>query len=312
MAAVDLHQAEAGLRSGRTPFVAATVVRAERPTSAKAGDRALVLPDGRIEGFVGGVCAESTVRLHALRLLDPQRSESDRALLLRLTPDEPGPDDDPEPAVEGRLTVANPCLSGGTLEIFLEAMVRPPLVYVLGDAPVARALVTVGAGLGYEIRVAPDPQAPIPADTAAVVVASHGRDEDAVLLAAVQAGVPYIGLIASRRRGTAVLAGLGLDPDAAERVRTPAGLDIGARTAPEIALSVLAEIVATRPRARMTGEAGSAVPDPAEAVDPVCGMTVAVTADALVLQHAGRQWYFCGSGCRDAFAADPDRYLAGS
>lgn len=306
----DLREAEEGLRSGRTPFVSATVVRAERPTSAKAGDRALVLPDGRIEGFVGGACAESTVRLHALRLLESDRAESERALLLRITPDlaesaavEP---------IEGQVTVANPCLSGGTLEIFLEAMVPPLLVYVLGDAPVARALVSVGAALGYEMRVADDPAAEIPADAAAVVVASHGRDEEAVLEAAVRAGVPYVGLIASRRRGAAVLAGLGLDPPDAARVRTPAGLDIGARSAPEIALSVLAEIVATRPWVTPAiGSEPTADAAPTEAVDPVCGMTVAVVLDALTLEHGGRQWYFCGPGCRDAFAANPDRYLAG-
>lgn len=305
----DLRAAEEGLRSGRTPFVSATVVRAERPTSAKPGDRALVLPDGRIEGFVGGACAESTVRLHALRLLEIDRAESDRALLLRITPDL-AESAAAEP-VEGQLTVGNPCLSGGTLEIFLEAMVPPLLVYVLGDAPVARALVTVGTALGYELRVAADPAAAIPADTAAVVVASHGRDEEALLEAAVRAGVPYIGLIASRRRGAAVLAGLGLDPSDAARVRTPAGLDIGARSAPEIALSVLAEIVTTRPRVTLAGPEPAAEPAPTEAVDPVCGMTVAVVLDALTLEHGGRQWYFCGPGCRDAFAANPDRYLAG-
>jgi len=313
MPTVDLHEAEEGLRSGRTPFVAATVVRAERPTSAKAGDRALVLPDGRIEGFVGGVCAESTVRLHALRLLEAGRPDADRALLLRITPDAPDPGEPIPVPVDGQVTVANPCLSGGTLEIFLEAMVPPPLVFVLGEAPVARSLVALGAALGYEMRAASGPDVALPADVAAVVVASHGRDEEAVLAAALRAGVPYVGLIASRRRGTAVLAGLGLDPADLDRVRTPAGLDIGARTAPEIALSVLAEIVAAQPRvalgASVTGD--EPAPDPAEAVDPVCGMTVAVVVDALTLEHGGRQWYFCGPGCRDAFAADPDRYLAG-
>lgn len=311
-APVDLREAEEGLRSGRTPFVSATVVRAERPTSAKAGDRALVLPDGRIEGFVGGVCAESTVRLHALRLLEADRPEADRALLLRITPDTPAADEPVPVPVDGRLTVANPCLSGGTLEIFLEAMVPPPLVFVLGDAPVARSLAKLGTALGYEMRTASGPDVALPADVAAVVVASHGRDEEAVLAAALRSGVPYVGLIASRRRGAAVLDGLGLDPADLDRVRTPAGLDIGARTAPEIALSVLAEIVATRPRVVLdTGAGAAAVESPAEAVDPVCGMTVAVVVDALTLEHGGRQWYFCGTGCRNAFAADPDRYRAG-
>src|SRR5206468_12689640 len=106
--------------------------------------------------------------------------------------------------------------------------------------------------------------------------------------------------VASRRRGTAVLAGLSAADRA--RVRSPAGLDIGARTAPEIALAILAEIVAHRPRTPVAEGV------PATATDPVCGMAVAVTAPANRLDHAGRTWYFCGSGCRDAFADAPDRY----
>jgi xanthine dehydrogenase accessory factor len=283
------------------PFVLATVVRAERPTSAKAGDRALILPDGTIEGFVGGACAESSVRLAGLRILDTGEST-----LLRITPE--SGDALREPATEGLLTVGNPCLSGGTLEIFLEAMIPPMLVHVFGDAPVARAVASVGAALGYDIRATTDPDMPITPDTGAVVVASHGRDEERVLAAALRAGVRYVGLVASRRRGAAVVTALDADAEDKERVRTPAGLDIGARTPAEIALSVYAEIVALRPR-RRAGQPGPARPAVAEAVDPVCGMTVAVTAITLSTSHGGRPVYFCGPGCQHAFADDPARYV---
>ncbi|MEU8798702.1 XdhC family protein [Spirillospora sp. NPDC048819] len=219
------------LRSERTPYVLATVVRAERPTSAKTGDRALVLPDGTLEGFVGGGCAESTVRDQALRLL-----ESGESTLLRITP---GAGSAP---MDGLVTVNNPCLSGGTLDVFLETVIPPALVHVHGDGPVARALVDVGRAAGFDARPsgAADPPGP---DAAAVVVATHGRDEEAILKAALHAGVPYIGLIASRKRGSAVAASL----EHGDRIHTPAGLDIGARTASEIALSVLAEILSQRP-----------------------------------------------------------------
>lgn len=224
------------LRGERTPYVLATVVRAERPTSAKTGDRALVLPDGTMEGFVGGHCAESAVRDQALRLL-----ESGESTLLRITP---VAGSDP---LDGLVTVSNPCLSGGTVDVFLEAVIPPALLHVHGDGPVARALADVGRAAGFDVRPAAGP--PLP-DAAAVVVATHGRDEETVLKAALDAGVPYIGLIASRKRGAAVVAAL----DGGERVHTPAGLDIGARTAPEIALSVLAEILALRPRPARTAE----------------------------------------------------------
>ncbi|HET9139018.1 XdhC family protein [Actinophytocola sp.] len=238
MSAEDLLVRADDLRSGRTPFVLATVVRAERPTSARPGDRALVLPDGTIEGFVGGTCAESTVRVEGLRLL-----ETGESTLLRITArDEAGM------APEGMVRVHNHCLSGGSLDIFLEAMLPALLVQVYGQAPVARALVEIGRVLGHDVRPLPEPTTPLPSDTGAVVVASHGRDEEPVLRAAMRAGVPYIGLVASKRRGAAVLADLELTDEEHDRVRTPAGLDIGARTAPEIALSIYAELIALRPR----------------------------------------------------------------
>ncbi|MFF3637998.1 XdhC family protein [Streptomyces sp. NPDC101169] len=294
-----------GLRHGRTPFVLATVVHVERPTSAKPGDSALVLPDGTVEGFVGGSCAETTVQLQGLRVL-----RTGESLLLRITPagdertagaEEPG---------EGLVTVANPCLSGGTLDIFLEANLPPALAYVYGHAPIARALLDVGRALGLDARPA-SPGEPLPPDLHVAVIATHGRDEETVLTEAARAGVPYIGLVASPKRGAAVLAALDLGEEERTRVHTPAGLDIGARTPAEIALSVYAEIIALRPQAARTERPGAdaAAPRAApEQVDPVCGMTVAVTADTLSLDRAGDRVYFCGPGCRHAFADDPSRY----
>lgn len=283
------------LRSHRTPFVLATVVRAQRPTSAKPGDRALVLPDGTMEGFVGGSCAESTVRTQGLRLL-----RTGESTLLRITPSVAE-----EIVSEGLVTVGNPCLSGGSLDIFLEAMLPPTLVYVYGEAPVARSLVDLGLALGHDVRPMTDPSAALPADLSMLVVASHGRDEEAVLAAGLRAGVPYVGLVASPKRGRAVLASLEVDDELRGRVHTPAGLDIGARTAPEVALSVYTELVALRPRLRVEAAPAETV---AEAVDPVCGMTVAVTAAALSLRSGEKPVYFCGPGCQQAYADDPERY----
>ncbi|MFB7113074.1 XdhC family protein [Streptomyces sp. NPDC056190] len=291
------------LRQGRTPFVLATVVHAERPTSAKPGDSALVLPDGTLEGFVGGTCAETTVQMQGLRVL--QTGES---LLLRITPGA-GTEGAQEP-VEGLVTVANPCLSGGTLDIFLEANLPPALAYIYGHAPIARALLDVGRVVGLDARPA-SPGEPLPPDLDVVVIATHGREEDTVLIEAARAGIPYIGLVASPKRGAAVLAGLDITEGQRARVHTPAGLDIGARTPGEIALSVYAEIIALRPKAARAVRPGADTATPqavAEDVDPVCGMTVAITPETLSLDRAGTRVYFCGPGCRHAFADNPSRY----
>lgn len=295
MMRADLLARAERLRAERVPFVLATVVRAQRPTSAKAGDSALVLADGTIDGFIGGTCAESAVRLEGLRMLAEGSST-----LLRITPE-------PDGAAaaerdEGLTTVSNPCLSGGSLDIFLESTIPPPLMYVFGDGQIARSLITIGSSAGYDVVAASTPDGSLPAGCGAVVVASHGRDEEPVLRAALRGGVPYIALVASRKRAAAVLASLGAD--AAGRVHSPAGLDIGARTPAEVAVSILAELVSVRPRVPTMIADVSIV----DAIDPVCGMTVVAAPETLSLEHGGRVWYFCGSGCRTAFAEVPERY----
>jgi len=233
MIAARLADRSAALVAERVPFVQATVVRASRPASVQVGATALVLRDGTIEGFVGGHCAEPSVRLHALHAL-----ETGEALLLRI---EPGAGD--EAAAEGAVTVHNPCISGGALEIFLEPRIPAARVHILGDTPIAQALTELARTLGYDIGTG-EPTG----DDAAVIVASHGRDEEQALATALDVGVPYVGLVASRRRGAAVVETLHVSDDDKARVHTPAGLDIGARTPEEIALSILAEIVATKRR----------------------------------------------------------------
>jgi xanthine dehydrogenase accessory factor len=308
----DVEARAAELRRDRVPFVHARVVRAERPTSAKPGDEAVVLPDGTIEGFVGGACAESTVRAQGLSLLDSRES-----LLLRISASgDAGDAGAPDP--EGTLTVVNPCLSGGTLEIFLEPVVPAPTIAVHGESPIAGALAALAERVGFEVvegagdAVSGEAGAP----PAAVVVASHGRDEERVLEAALRAGVPYVGLVASRKRGEAVVAALELDDAQRASVHTPAGLDIGARTPREVALSILAEIVAQRPRPSGMGQASPGATTPAGptaapelVTDLVCGMAVVANDAALHLDHAGKRYWFCGTGCLRAFAADPSAYL---
>jgi xanthine dehydrogenase accessory factor len=282
----DLARRAEELTAAREPFVTALVVRAQKPSSVTAGDSAVVLADGTIEGFVGGACAETSVRLHALRVL-----ETGEPLVLRIVPDEAGRE--PE---EGAVTVENPCLSGGALEIFLEPRLPAARVAVVGDTPIAHALVSLGERLGYEVAAADQLD-----DDVALVVASHGRDEEDSLERALRAGVPYVGLVASRRRGAAVLdelraRGTLADEDVA-RIRTPAGLDIGAQTPEEIALSILAEIVSIR-RARQT------LPAPGTAIDPVCGMEVTAAPPSPHVERDGRTVWFCSEGCRERFEAD--------
>ncbi len=285
------------LTAGRVPFVRATVVRAQVPTSAHPGDDAIVLQDGSIEGFVGGQCAETSVRTAALGALRDGES-----VLLRVMPDgEVAFPDSP-----GAQVVVNPCLSGGALEIFLEPKLPPPLLEIVGQTPVAAALLAICDVLGYaSARSLPSA---LSSHAAAVVVASYGRDEEASLQAAIDAGVGYIALVASPRRGKGVLDGMGLSPDERARISTPAGLDLGARTAGEVAVSIMAEVIASVRSGAAPGALPEAAPVvPAQAVDPVCGMLVTVLADTPHLVLGGVEHWFCNPGCRDRFAANSGR-----
>jgi xanthine dehydrogenase accessory factor len=188
------------------------------------------------------------------------------------------------------------------VEVLIEPQLPDPLVAVLGESPAASTLADLARRIGW--RVSDDP-----AGADAVVIATMGRDDNAALQAALASGAGYVGLVASARRGAAVLAELreaGLDDEALARVHSPAGLDLGPSSQEEIAVAILAELVAWRHRQRTAAPA----PVQADALDPVCGMTVHVGAATETTMHAGVMYYFCGAGCRRRFEADPARYLS--
>ncbi|ETW24670.1 carbon monoxide dehydrogenase F protein [Mycobacterium gastri 'Wayne'] len=279
------------LLAARTPFVHATVVRAQPPASAYPGDEAILLADGTIEGFVGGQCAQNSVRKAALGAL--QAGES---VLLRVLPD----GDVHFPEAPGACVVVNPCLSGGALEIFLTPQLPAPLIRVYGTTPIADALIQLCGVLGYDARRDTE-RGDATALPTAVVIASHGGPEAETIRAALDNGVGYIGLVASKVRGASILSSLDLSEAERARIHTPVGLPIGAKTPAEIAVSIAAELIAALRKGNLSAPATA----PRQAVDPVCGMTVTVGPTTEHLRREGSDYWFCGSGCRAAFANRP-------
>lgn len=308
------------LAAARVPFVTATVVRAQSPTSVEAGNVALVLGDGTIEGFVGGTCAEQSVRAYSIVAL-----ERGEPVLLRILPDAAGdaaPEGTEVANEEGAVTVRNPCLSGGAIEVFLEPAPPAPRVLVVGDTPIAVAVQRIGEELGLEM-VAVDGDGPDPGSgDLALVVASHGRDELRSLRRGLEAGLPYVGLVASAKRGAGVIEELRADGAAEELLElidVPAGVPIGSRSAAEIALSILAKVVEVRraaetpagdeaPAAAGADQPGApeSAPSTPLAVDPICGMTVAAVPSTPSLVRGGETFYFCCEGCKSKFEAQSE------
>jgi xanthine dehydrogenase accessory factor len=261
------------LASAGEPFALATVVNVRRPASARRGDRAVVTADGAVYGWVGGSCSEPTVVREAFAALGDGES--------RLV------------STEGS------CASEGAVEILVEPQLPAPLLAIVGESPAALTLARLAAAIDWRVARGPDERAD------AVVVATMGRGDEDALAAALAGPAGYVGLVASRRRAEAVVASLsaaGVSEDALARLKSPAGLDLGPIRQEEVAVAILAELVAWR-HARTPSE-----PPAAEAVDPVCGMTVSLAA-AETIFHEGQMYAFCCAGCRSRFEADPARYL---
>lgn len=367
--------AEAGERAARgEAFVLATIVGRRAPSSARPAQKALVLPDGTLRGFLGGSCIEPVVRREALAALGEGRPR--RVLLAPEAPGARGASAPVAPESSAPATGGShlepdvhphpmTCHSGGTVEIFLEPYLPAPVLELYGDSPVVAALEAMAPTLGWTVarRAGPGPDvgsaggpgagsgaapgadasaaagAAGSAGVRAAVVATMGVWDETAAERALEGGAAWVGLVASPRRTAEVrghLAERGVAPGRLERLRGPAGLDLGAETPAEIAVSILAELVerrlasappggsagaaggAAEGAAGSTDEAGGAAAEGAAAggapagtaVDPVCGMDVDTAASAITLAWEGTVYHFCCEGCRERFRADPAAFGA--
>jgi xanthine dehydrogenase accessory factor len=305
------------------PFVLATVVRRERPTSGQPGDKAIITRAGEFAGWIGGSCAQPTVLQEAQKAL-----EDGEPRLVVLTPNL---DAEVREGVElYRMT----CYSGGTMEIYLEPYLPEPQLLVCGASPAAEALVRIGKAVGFQVWLIdptataenfPEAEVVLPQiepsrfrDTREryAVVATMGNWDEEAVKDVLPLAPAYLGLVASRKRFQEIvsrLSGEGVSREQLARVTCPAGLEIAARTLPEVALSIMAEIVSLRRRRAAEGTAivGPArVGRPAMAEDPVCHMSV----DPQTAQHhadfEGLTYYFCHASCQASFEKEPRKYLA--
>ena len=290
-------------------FALATVVWREGPSSGQTGSRAIVTATGEVHGWIGGACAEPSV------IREAQRAIADRQprLLLLGTPEQFGS------VPDGMTVIPIACQSEGALEVYVEPVLASPHLVVIGASPMAHTLRDLAGALGWRVELvdrADLADAPLDARSV-VVVATQGHGDEEAIERAVAARPVYLGLVASRRRGESVLGYLadrGVPQDVLERIRVPAGLDLGHTSHREIAVAVLAELVQLRAAGALvpeggTGDAATAPATPAEAVDPICGMTVPADDTSRPFEHGGVTYYFCSAGCRSTFERDPAAHV---
>lgn len=274
-------------------FALATVTWSRGLSSGKEGARAIIHPDGEVEGWLGGACASPTVVRHALEALGDGAA---RLLMLGEGDRRPGVTD-----------VAMACDSEGAMEVFVEPILPSPHLVVVGSSPMAERLQGIAALMGWRAELVTEVGALSGAgDRSYIVVATQGHFDEPALEAALATRAAYVGLVASGKRASSVMAWMrerGVCEESLARVHAPAGIDLGPTTHEEIAVSVMAELVAFK--AAGAGAQVVEVEIPAQAVDPVCGMSVDVSAARFAGRHEGADVYFCAAGCQRAFESDP-------
>ncbi len=324
------------LRSEGKRFAIATVVSRKAPVSSHLGDKAIILEDGSMEGFIGGACSRDIIKKQALEVLNRERPR-----LVRISPD-------PLPVTStsshDEICVPMTCASEGAVDVYIEPQLEKKQLLVVGGSPIAIALAKQGKLQSYDVTmVCEDSEratlgfglegvqvnlidvkelsswlenlSSVKKGLLEAVVASMGHYDEETLTLLAKARPRYLGLVASRKRGATVMEFV-KDSVAKEdltRVRSPAGLDISAKTPNEVAVSILAEMIQLRRMAAsqpvIEALESVAMIQNQEAIDPVCGMTVDVATAKHSYELEGAMYYFCCPHCRKKFVDNPQKYL---
>lgn len=314
-------QKTAELLSQGQPFAVATVVRCEAPTSGKPGDKAIILADGNLWGWIGGGCAQPVVQAEARKALKDGKTR-----VVRISPNTEG-------SQEGVVDYPMTCHSGGAMDIYIEPVLPKLHLLILGRSPVAQVLARMGHTINYAVSVVasevdqenfPGVKLMVRSDfnladlkitpETCIVVSTQGEGDEAALEQAANTNAAYIGFVASKTKAQKVFEYLrqkGISQEKLNRVQAPAGLDLGARTPDEIAVSILAGLVQFKSaQAQPSGQGLELKVIPTAAKDPICGMTVDTTKAKYKSEHQGTMLYFCCPGCKQTFDQQPEKYFS--
>ncbi|HEX9512253.1 MAG TPA: XdhC family protein [Puia sp.] len=326
------------LRQKNEVFATATVVRREVPSSGRSGDKAVIDRRGEISGWVGGGCvqaiilkeADEAMRTGKARLVKVGRSEErgsgDTGASGRQ--EFPGGQPQPHASQEGVVEYKMTCLSEGAVDIFIEPVLPAPHLVVVGKSAIARALVRIGKSAGYRVSaVAPDvrpdtfdhpdelitqldlKQVRTNTSSSFIVICTQGEQDELALEQALGIRSAYVGFVASKKKKATLFDYLeqsGIDRQRLATVRSPAGININAKSPEEVAVSILAEII------QVQHELPEEADRPKYYINPVCGMPVDVNNPKHVIEYKGELVYFCCDGCKVKFEEAPEKYVAGN
>ena len=300
------------------PRALAMIVRRDAPSSGKPGDSAVITQEGEVRGWIGGGCTKGIVIKEALDAITEQKPR-----LVRIEPKMDAPEQ------EGVKNYKMTCASGGSVDVYIEPIIPMTNIIIFGRSHIAKALCAIGEPAGFNMKVISDLADDEMFGNAGVqklkefdrftdysdsyvVVCTQGEDDANSLSAAIGTNPKYLSFVASYKKANSVFMELkrnGVPQDELVKIKTPAGLDINAKTAEEVAISILAQIV----EAKRAQENETSVEIKQELddlyINPVCKIPVQKSTAKHVLEYQGEKVYFCCDGCKVSFEKEPSAYI---
>lgn len=320
-----LHDTEL-LKKKNEPFAIAQVVRREAPSSGKVGDKAVINKFGEMMGWIGGGCIKGIIVKEA-----EEAMKTGKARLVKigksLTPLKQ----------EGVMQYTMICQSEGTVEVYVEPVLPPTHLVVIGNSAIARALVKMTKIAGYRITgVAQDATlstfekvdelitqinlSNVKTTTSSfIVVITQGEGDEKALMEALKKEYAYLGFVASRKKMASIKEYLetnGIEKKKTDSIISPAGIDINAKKPEEVAISIMAQIIQIQnsksapvifQQFESIKEDGGKSPE--YYINPVCGVPIDMNNPKHIIEYKGEKVYFCCDGCKVKFEADPQKYM---
>lgn len=306
------------LTQEKIPFATAIVVNRIEPSSGKPGDKAIILQDGTIKGWIGGGCTRGIVLKEALLAI-----QQGKPRLVNISPDAKAA------TTQGAVSYNMSCQSGGSVSVYIEPVLPKPHVLILGKSHIAMALAKLSKVTGYEVTVLAkgvdkegfpgidkvmddDHLSPaLVSPNTYIVVCTQGENDAVALLQAVNSGADYVSFVSSYKKANAIYSELrkqGVSFEQLEKIKTPAGLKINAKLPEEVAISILAEIVSTLRDSKKELGAESKLNLDEYFINPVCHVPIQKSTAKHVIPYKGIDYYFCCDGCKVSFNLEPEKY----
>ncbi len=309
------------LNKGKESYATAFIVRRKIPSSGKPGDKAIITKDGQIHGWIGGGCTRGIVLKEALNAI-----QEGKPRLVSISPEAR------ENAASGVKNYAMTCQSGGEVEVYIEPVLPKPHIVIFGSSHIAMALAKISKAMGYQVSaVMPKPDKAVYPEVdnlvstadfqsenlqanSYLIVCTQGEGDTEALHKAILSEKPYLSFVASRKKANSIfrdLRKLGVTFDQLKTIKTPAGLDIGAKLPEEVAISILAEIIQDfrGEQAETTAQTPAALPNEDYYMNPVCNIPVQKSTAKHVLEYKDEKVYFCCDGCKVSFEKAPEQYM---